>query len=61
MLVGPADIGGLAEVVGLPGALGTVVVLSGMTAVLAHFVLPRRTVAAGPAPPREASAADVPG
>jgi MFS family permease len=61
MLVGPAVIGGLAEVVGLPGALGTVVVLSGMTAVLAHFVLPRRTVAAGPAPPREASAADVPG
>ncbi len=61
MLVGPAVIGGLAEVVGLPGALGTVVVLSGMTAVLAHFVLPRRTVAAGPAPPREASSADVPG
>jgi hypothetical protein len=61
MLVGPAVIGGLAEVVGLPGALGTVVVLSGMTAVLAHLVLPRRTVAAGPAPPREASAADVPG
>jgi MFS family permease len=60
MLVGPAVIGGLAELVGLPGALGTVVVLSGMTAILANFVLPRRPVAAGPAPPRQA-AADVPG
>jgi MFS family permease len=60
MLVGPAVIGGLAELAGLPGALGTVVLLSGMTAVLAHFVLPGRPAAAGPAPPREA-AADVPG
>jgi MFS family permease len=50
-LVGPAIIGGLAEVVGLPAALGSVVVLSGMTAILAHYVLPRRAPAAGPPPP----------
>jgi MFS family permease len=53
MLVGPAVIGGLAEVVGLPGALGTVVVLSGMTAVLAHYVLPRASPPAVGPPPRE--------
>ena len=50
-LVGPAIIGGLAEVVGLPAALGVVVVLSGLTAILAHVVLPRTTPAAGPHPP----------
>jgi MFS family permease len=50
-LVGPAIIGGLAEVAGLPAALGSVVVLSGLTAVLAHFVLPRNAPAAGPPPP----------
>lgn len=50
-LVGPAIIGGLAEVVGLPAALGAVVVLSGLTAILAHVVLPRTTPAAGPHPP----------
>jgi MFS family permease len=61
MLVGPAVIGGLAEVVGLPSALGAVVVLTGMTAVLAHFVLPRRPPAAGPTPPRQTSTADVHG
>jgi MFS family permease len=54
MLVGPAVIGGLAELVGLPGALGTVVVLSGMTAILGHLVLPRTSRRAGlPPPPQE--------
>jgi MFS family permease len=50
-LVGPAIIGGLAEVAGLPAAMGAVVVLSGLTAILAHVVLPRTTPAAGPHPP----------
>lgn len=54
MLVGPAVIGGLAELVGLPGALGTVVVLSGMAAVLGHYVLPRTSGRASlPPPPQE--------
>jgi MFS family permease len=47
LLVGPALIGGLAEAVGLPGALGIVVVLSAATAVLAGAVAPGR----GTAPP----------
>jgi hypothetical protein len=41
MLVGPAVIGGLAEVVGLPGALGTIVVITSVTAVMAGAVRPR--------------------
>jgi hypothetical protein len=41
MLVGPAVIGGLAEVVGLPGALGTIVVITAMTAILAGAVRPQ--------------------
>jgi hypothetical protein len=54
VLAGPAVIGGLAELIGLPEALSTVVVLCAMIAVLAHFVLPRRSpVAAPPAPPQE--------
>ena len=54
VLAGPAIIGGLAELIGLPGALGIIVVLCTMIAVLAHFVLPRRSPVAGPpAPPRE--------
>ena len=54
VLAGPAIIGGLAELAGLPAALGTVVVLCAMIAVLAHFVLPRRSPAGGPpAPPQE--------
>ncbi len=43
MLAGPALIGGLAEAVGLPEALGSVVVLTGLTAVLAGAVRLRRT------------------
>jgi MFS family permease len=53
VLAGPAMIGGLAEVVGLPAALGAVVVLTGMIAVLAHFVLPRESAVAGLPPPQE--------
>lgn len=49
MLAGPALIGGLAEAVGLPGALGTLVVITAMTAVLAGAVRPGT--------PRAASAA----
>jgi predicted MFS family arabinose efflux permease len=46
MLVGPAVIGGLAEVVGLPAALGTIVVITTMTAILAGAVKPRSATAA---------------
>jgi MFS family permease len=54
VLAGPAIIGGLAELVGLPVALGgTVVVLASLIAVLANFVLPRQPVLAGPPPPQE--------
>ena len=52
MLAGPAIIGGLAEAVGLPAALATIVVLSGLVAVLGHFVLPRPAAPVGP-PPNE--------
>jgi predicted MFS family arabinose efflux permease len=48
MLVGPAAIGGLAEAVGLPAALGTIVVITSMTAVLAGVVRPRASTAAAP-------------
>jgi Major Facilitator Superfamily len=41
MLVGPAVIGGLAEVVGLPGALGTIVVVTALTAIMAGAVRPQ--------------------
>ncbi len=51
LLVGPALIGGLAEAVGLPGALGIVVVLSSATAVLAGAVATGR----GTAPPSPGS------
>jgi MFS family permease len=51
VLAGPAIIGGLAELVGLPAALGTVVILCGMIAVLAPVVLPRTPPTAGPLPP----------
>jgi MFS family permease len=54
VLAGPAIIGGLAELAGLPAALGTVVVLCGMIAILARVVLPRTSPAASPpAPPQE--------
>ena len=50
MLAGPAIIGGLAEAIGLPSALATLVVITGLTAVLAGAVRPRapRTDASGP-------------
>jgi MFS family permease len=48
MLVGPAVIGGLAEVVGLPAALGTIVVITTMTAIMAGAVKPRASVPAAP-------------
>jgi predicted MFS family arabinose efflux permease len=48
MLVGPAVIGGLAEAVGLPAALGTIVVITTMTAILAGAVKPRSAAAAAP-------------
>ena len=47
MLAGPALIGGLAEAVGLPSALGTLVVITGLTAVFAGAVRPRAPRAAG--------------
>ena len=46
MLVGPALIGGLAEVVGLPAALGVVVVLTTLTAVMADVVRPQQDAGA---------------
>ena len=46
MLAGPALIGGLAEAVGLPSALGTLVVITGLTAVFAGAVRPRAPHAA---------------
>jgi hypothetical protein len=45
MLVGPAIVGGLAQAVGLPAALGTVAVLSAVTALLAGAVGTRPGVA----------------
>lgn len=47
MLAGPALIGGLAEAVSLPSALGTLVVITGLTAVFAGAVRPRAPRAAG--------------
>jgi MFS family permease len=41
MLVGPALIGGLAEAVGLPVALGTLVAITGLTSILGGAVRPR--------------------
>lgn len=41
MLAGPALIGGVAQLTGLHAALGIVVILCVMCAVLAGFVLPR--------------------
>ncbi len=43
LLVGPALIGGIAEPLGLPKALGVVVAVSAATAVLAKAVTPRRS------------------
>jgi predicted MFS family arabinose efflux permease len=48
MLVGPAVIGGLAEVVGLPAALGTIVAVTAMTAIMAGAVRSQPAPAASP-------------
>ena len=48
MPAGPAIIGSLAEPIGLPAVLGAVAALWAVIAVLARFVLPRRSPAAGP-------------
>jgi hypothetical protein len=53
VLAGPAIIGGLAELFGLPAVLGAVVALWAMIVVLGHFVLPRRSSVAGPSSPPE--------
>jgi MFS family permease len=59
MLVGPAVIGGLAEVVGLPGALGTIVVVTAVTAILAGVVRPQpATTVAAAGRARQERAAD---
>jgi predicted MFS family arabinose efflux permease len=49
LLVGPALIGGLADAVGLPAALGVIVAISAMTAVLAGVVAPKRALGESPA------------
>jgi MFS family permease len=58
MLAGPALIGGLAEAVGLPSALGTLVVITGLTAVFAGAVRPQtpRTAGASDGADRDATA-----
>jgi MFS family permease len=48
MLAGPGLIGGLAEAIGLPEALGVIVVCSTVAAVLAVFFVPRTPTPAGP-------------
>lgn len=53
MLAGPALIGGLAEAVGLPAALSTIVVLTGLTAILAGAVRPRSSLATDAPQPAE--------
>jgi hypothetical protein len=42
LLIGPALIGGIADAVGLPAALGVIVAVSATTAVLAGAVAPKR-------------------
>jgi MFS family permease len=59
-LAGPAIIGGLADITGLPAALGVVVVLSGMIVLLAGSVRPRRAAAAPVLPSAAASPARLP-
>jgi len=50
MLVGPALIGGLAQAIGLPAALGTIVIITGLTAILAGAVRQRTSPATSPHP-----------
>jgi cyanate permease len=42
LLIGPALIGGIADAVGLPAALGVLVAVSAVTTVLAGVIAPRR-------------------
>jgi MFS family permease len=44
VLVGPALIGGLADAIGLPGALGVIVAICALTALLAGVITPRREI-----------------
>jgi len=48
LLVGPALIGGIADTIGLPDALGVVVAVSAATAALAGAVAPRRRLGESP-------------
>jgi MFS family permease len=54
MLIGPALIGGLAEAVGLPAALGTLVAITGLTSILGGAVRAR----AAPGTPRVSQPAE---
>jgi MFS family permease len=62
LLIGPPMVGGLAELASLPVALGSVVVISGLTAVLAWVVgtpaTPKPPGAGPPAPPESVLARD---
>jgi hypothetical protein len=51
MLAGPGLIGGLAEVFGLPEALGVIVLLSVLAMILAGVTRPRASNAANAPPP----------
>jgi MFS family permease len=50
LLIGPALIGGIADAIGLPTALGVIVLVSALTATLASAVAPRRQFGEPPAP-----------
>ena len=47
VLVGPGLIGGLADTVGLPSALGVIVAICALTAILASVITPRRQFGGG--------------
>jgi MFS family permease len=47
VLVGPGLIGGLADTVGLPSALGVIVAICALTAILASVITPRRQIGEG--------------
>jgi MFS family permease len=47
VLVGPGLIGGLADTVGLPSALGVIVAICALTALLAGVITPRRRIGEG--------------
>jgi MFS family permease len=50
LLVGPPLIGGIADAVGLPAALGVIVAITALTAVLAGVVAPKRRLGESSAP-----------